>query len=68
MPKYILNAEKTRKVHEALQNEMFSHCEDFENFPKGDFEELEAHCKLCEYYLACKISNEITFKIATNRW
>lgn len=68
MPKYIINAEMTKNLHNALQEEMFSHCEDFEVFPEDTLEEMNNHCKLCEYYLACKLSNEITFRIATNRW
>lgn len=68
MLKYIINAEATRKFHEALQEEMFSHCEDFEIFPEDTLEEMHDHCRACEYYLACKISNEITFRLATNRW
>lgn len=68
MPKYIINVELTKNLHNALQEEMFSHCEDFEAYPQDDFNEMEAHCKLCEYYFACKLSNEITFRIATNRW
>lgn len=66
MPKYVINKEVTTDVHHFLQRQMFQHCDDFEELPT-EIEAAEEHCKNCEYYLACQISNELTFLIASNK-
>lgn len=68
MVKYIIDKDKTLDLHYALQDMMFEHCDDFEILPFDDWHEEETHCKKCPYYLACKISNEISFRISMNRW
>ena len=67
MPQYIIDLQKTRQFHNILQEEMFNHCEDTGVFPE-DLDEAEEYCMNCYYYLACKISNAITHKIAMGEW
>lgn len=64
MAKYIINTEMTKKFHYRLQDEMFNHCEDFESWEDDmEIEEMMEHCKRCDYYALCQLSNEITKKI-----
>ena len=68
MPKYILDTKKTKDLHFMLQNIMFSQCEDWGKFPSlNDDEAIRNHCSQCKYKLACEVSNEITFLIATKK-
>lgn len=67
MPRYIVDFEKTKQLHNILQEMMFDHCEDIEEFPE-DLDEAELHCLNCDYYWACRISNAITSKIALGEW
>lgn len=64
MIKYIIDKDKTLDLHYTLQEKMFEHCADLEE----DSTYNAAYCKECPHFLACKISNEISFRISMNRW
>lgn len=64
MAKYIINTEMTKKFHYRLQDQIFEHCEDFECWEDDmTYEESLEHCKRCDYYALCQLSNEITKEI-----
>lgn len=68
MPKYVFDKKATKELHFILQNIMFSQCEDWGEFPSlNDDEAIRKHCAQCNYRLACEVSNEITFLIATKK-
>ena len=64
MPKYEIDIEMTKKFHYRLQDKIFEHSEDFECWEDDmDYEESLEHCKRCDYYALCQLSNEITKEI-----
>lgn len=64
MTRYEIDTEMTRKFHYHLQDKIFEHCEDFENWNTDmTYDESLEHCQRCNYYALCQLSNEITLKI-----